>query len=416
MKRIAIPLLLILSASVAAAQDEPAQDRPERTYPFLIVDSPAGQLTMRLEDQDYLSGYRLFADLTNKHFKPAVSYLIQGAACLFLLKTMTHEEGHRAVLRGEHIDSGTRPFLFGSRAGYVDGVTDQTLKNLRDTKFPTFVRLHTAGFESDYMLATREETLLAFEDESYRNLMIEYLFRKAAPIIYFTEGVVKRNTDGPEEANELERDIVGNDLYGVIRHLFRPDMEYLRYTRYEDLTSEEHGYLQRVQWRTFLNLANANVIGIRNFRLSSSLKGNLGLGHSMGPFGDFIDEKIWIACPHKLKVNVYLREFENRDHWFFGAGGGVVGYQLTRRLSASATVHYWNQPSNLSFNSGTGKSGGALDVTGSYKLMIRQKSSMNYLSLDMGMICKTAGFLPEETALDRHFGLRFGLSLGLRSN
>jgi hypothetical protein len=409
----AIPLLMLLSARAVAAQDGPGADQKGSDYPFLIIDSPAGQLTMRMVDQDYLSGYRLFAKLTNGHLKPALAYLVQGTACLFLLKTMTHEEGHRAILRGENVDSGTRPFLFEKRAGYVDGVTDQTLQNLRDRKFPTFIRLHTAGFESDYMLATREETLLAFEDETYKNLMVEYLFRKAAPIIYFTEGLFKRNTDGPEEANELERDIVGNDLYGVIRHLFRPTMEYRRYTRYEDLTDEEHAYLGRVQWRTFLNLANANVIGIRNFRLADSFKGNLGLGHSMGPFGDYIDQKMWLTCPHKLKVSAYLREFENRDHWFFGAGAGVLGYPLTRHLSASAMVHYWNQPLNLGFNSSIGKSGGAVDVSGSYKFMIDRKSYLRYLSLDVGLICKTAGFLPEETALNAHVGLRFGLSFGL---
>jgi hypothetical protein len=32
----------------------------------------------------------------------------------------------------------------------------------------------------------------------------------------------------------------------------------------------------------------------------------------------------------------------------------------------------------------------------------------------MAMIYKTVGFLPEETAMAKHFGFRFGLSLGLR--
>jgi hypothetical protein len=226
----------------------------------------------------------------------------------------------------------------------------------------------------------------------------------------------KRDTDGPEEANELERDVVGNDLYGAIRHLFRPTMEYRRYTRYSDLTDEEHRYLERVQWRTFLNLANANVIGIRNFRISDHLKADFGLGHCMSPFGDFIDEKIWVAYRQKLKVKGYLREFENRDHWFFGAGAGINDYPLARRLSISASLHYWKQPTGLSFNAATGKPGGAVDITGSYKLILKQKSCLRYLSLDTGMIYKSAGFLPEEMALDEHFGLRFGLSLGLRSN
>ena len=416
MKKLAILLLLTLSASTVLAQGEPDPSEKARNYHFILLDSPMRSLTMREVDQDYLSAYRLFADTTNKTFNPAVSYLIQTASCLFLLKTMTHEEGHRTILRQEDIASGTRPFLFEDRGGYVDGVTDQTLKNLRDTKFPTFIRLHTAGFESDYMLATKEETLFSFEDERYKNLMVEYLFRKAALLIYFTEGLFKRDSDGPEEADELKRDIVGNDLYGVIRHLFRPTMEYRRYTRYSDLTTEELRYLQRVQRRTFLNLVNANLIGTRNFQLTDNLKANLGMGHCMGPFGDFIDEKIWLSYRKDVKINAYLREFENRDHWFFGAGAGIHEYPLTRRLSMSGTAHYWKQPFSLSFNSGTSKAGGAIEVDGSYKLMVKQKSRLKYLSLDMGMTYKTAGFLPEETALDRHLGLRLGLSLGLRGD
>jgi len=416
MKKIAIMMLMFYSAVAAFAQDEPGKNERERNYPFIAIDSPARLFTMRQLDQDYLSGYRLFADATNKNLNPVASYLIQGITSLFLLKTMTHEEGHRAILTGENISSGDRPFYFMNRAGYVDGVTDATLKNLRDTQFPTFIRLHIAGFESDYMLATREETLLSFEDEKYRNLAVEYMFRKAALLVYFTEGIFKRDSDGPEEANELERDIVGNDLYGVIRHLFRPAMEYRRYTRYNDLTDEEHRYLRRVQWRTFFNLANANLIGIRNFRLTDNLTANLGLGHCMGPFGDFIDQKIWMTYRQKLKMSAYLREFENRNHWFLGMGAGIHDYPLTRRLSASAMAHYWNQPLHLNFNSSTGKSGGAVDLSGSYKVILRQNAYLKYLSLDMGMIYKSAGFLPEETALDQHFGLRFGIRLGLRGN
>jgi hypothetical protein len=416
MKKRVILLLMILYAATVLAQDGAAPEERIKNYPFIFLDSPLHPFTMRQLDQDYLSAYRLFADTANKNLRPALSYLIQTASCLFMLKTMTHEEGHRSILRQEGIDSGTRPFLFEDRGGYVDGVTDQTLKNLRDTKFPSFIRLHTAGFESDYMLATREETLLSFEEESYRNLMVEHLFRKAALLIYFTEGYFKRDSDGAEEEDELKRDIVGNDLYGVIRHLFRPTMQYQRYTRYSDLTDEEHQYLRRVQQRTFLNLANANLIGIRNFRITDDLKANLGMGHCMGPFGDFIDEKIWLSYRQDLKVNAYLREFENRDHWFFGAGAGINEYPLARRLRVSGMLHYWKQPLDLSFNSGTGKAGGAIDLDGSYRFLVKEKSSLKYLALDIGMIYKTSGFLPEETSLDQHLGLRFGLRLGFRSN
>jgi len=414
MKRITVLLLAMASVASLAAQDAPSAGSSEQRYSFVLRDSPARLFTMRQFDENSLSGFRLLSGLLNRDLKPVLSYAIQGAFGLLFFKTLTHEEGHRSILAGEDIGAVSHPFPFSERSGYVDGVTDATLQNLRDTKFPTFIRLHTAGFESDYMLATREETLMSQGDESYKNLVVEYLLRKVAIVRYFTEGIFKHDTDGPEEADELRRDIVGNDLYSVIRHLFRPTMAYTRYTRYADLTDRERHYLHRVEARTFLNLANANLIGVSNVRLADDLRGNIGLGHCMGPFGDFVDEKLWLACKEKVKVNAYLREFENLDRWFLGAGIGINDYPVGKRLEVSAIVHYWNQPLGLSFTERRGKSGGAVDVTGRYKLLLRHDSRFQYLSLDLGVIYKTAGFLPEEIELRKYLGVRFGLSLGFR--
>jgi hypothetical protein len=409
-------LLVVASAAPAAAQETPDPAPGEKTYPFILRDSPPRLFTMRQFDEDYLSAYRLFSDLLNSNLRPAVSYAIQGAAVILLFHGLTHEEAHRAVLVGEDIGAVSHPFQLSERGGFVVGVTDATLQNLRDTKFPTFIRLHTAGFESDYMLATREETLMSHGDEPFRNLAVDYLLRKAGTIRYFTEGIFKYNTDGAEEANELDRDVVGNDLYGAIRHLFRPTMAYQRYTRYADLTDEELGYLHRVQNRTFLNLANANVIGVTNFRVSDAIRLNAGLGHSMGPFGDFIDQKVWLTVNRKMKISGYLREFENRTHWFYGAGVGVTDYPVTGRVAVSAAVHYWNQPVGLSFVASNGRSGGAVDLTGRYKVPVRGSAWLRYLTLDVGAIYKTTGFLPEELALGEHFGVRVGLSLITKGN
>ena len=415
MKWITALLLVVASAAPVAAQDT-GSGKGEKSYPFILRDSPPRLFTMRQFDEVSLSTYRLFSDLLNSNLKPVVSYAVQGAVVLLFFHGLTHEEAHRAILVGEDIGAVSHPFQLSERGGYVVGVTDATLQNLRDTKFPTFIRLHTAGFESDYMLATREETLMSQGDESYKNLAVEYLARKAGIIRYFTEGIFKYNTDGAEEANELDRDVVGNDLYGAIRHLFRPTMEYTRYTRYADLTDEELGYLHRVQYRTFLNLANANVIGVTNFRVSDAVRLNVGLGHCMGPFGDFIDQKVWLAVKGKVKISGYLREFENRNRWFYGAGVGVNDYPVAGRVAVSAAVHYWNQPADLSFTALDGRPGGAVDVTGRYKVPLRHSTWLRSLSLDVGVIYKTAGFLPEELALGEHFAVRAGLSLITRGN
>ena len=83
--------------------------------------------------------------------------------------------------------------------GYVDGVTDLTLENLRNTDFPDFIRLYTAGSESDYMMGNHEESLLAFGDETFRNLAAEYLLRKAFLIQYYLIGFFHYDIDGNEE-------------------------------------------------------------------------------------------------------------------------------------------------------------------------------------------------------------------------
>jgi hypothetical protein len=415
-RKIAGLLLVLASAAVLAAQDAPAPPADGRTYPFILRDSPARLFTMRQFDENALSGFRLFSGLLNGSLRPVLSYAIQGACVILFFHTMTHEEGHRAILAGLDIGSVSHPFAFSDRGGYVTGVTDATLQNLRDSDLPAFIRLHTAGFETDYMMAWREETLMSLGDESFRNLAVEYLYRKLGIIRYLTEGVFKHDTDGPEEANELERDVVGNDLYGAVRHLFRPAMPYTRYTRYADLTGEERGYLRRVQFRTLLNLVNPNVIGVANLRVSGAVRINVGLGHSLGPFGDFIDQKVWLVLKRKVKLSAYLREFQNLNRWFVGAGVGLVDFPLARRLDLTALAHYWDEPVGLSFTERAGRSGGAVDLTGRYRLFVKDGPWLRSLSIDLGLICKSAGFLPEELALGKHFGVRVGLSLVTRAD
>jgi hypothetical protein len=117
---------------------------------------------------------------------------------------------------------------------------------------------------------------------------------------------------------------------------------------------------------------------------------------------------IGLSYGRRLNLSLYVREFENRDHWFVGAGAGISDYALTSRLSVSAALHYWDQPADLGFNTATGKSGGAVDISGSYRLG-RGRPSLKAVAVEAGMVAKTAGFLPEEMALDRHVGFRVGL-------
>jgi hypothetical protein len=379
-----------------------------RSYPFLIQDSPSSLFTMRQVDIAYVSGSRLYATWLNKTSKPFLSYLLQSAGFILFLGPLTHEEAHRAILTGKNIGSVSRPFLFSERGGYVDGVSDQTLKDLRDYDFPDYTRLYIAGLESDYMLTHREETLFAFSMESTKNFYIEYILRKVFLMQYYLMGFLHYDIDGLEEANELERDVVGNDVYGVVRHLHRPSMEFHRYTRYNDLSSIEKNYVRKMGFRSFLNLLNCNIIGINSFKINDNLSVNAGLGHTMCPFGDFIDENLWIHFLQKVNLETYFRQFQNADHWFMAGGIGIHEYPIGKKLNSSVSLHWWNQPEQLRFVESRCVPGGALEAQAKYTVFAPTRCSIKSISVDLGFIYKSYGYLPEEIQLSRHFGVNVG--------
>ena len=382
-------------------------------YPFVIQDTPALLFTMRQIDQDYLSGYRLYARALGNSLSPKLNYLVQAVASFAIFVPLSHEEAHRSILSSKSIGAVSQPFHFSKKGGYVDGVPDNLLQDLRDHDFPNYARLYTAGLESDYMLTHREEALFAFEQEKYKDLAVEYLMRKAMMLQYYLIGFVKYDVDGPEEPNELERDIVGNDVYGIVRHLHRPTMAFQRYTRYADLTTDEVSYLKKMGYRSLLNLVNLNIIGIPNIRVTGNLSMNFGLGHAMSPFGDFIDENVWMKYRQKWMIDSYLRQYQNRGRWFLAGGFGIKDYALTDRLISSVNLHLWDQPDNLGFNDTQSKLGGAVEWTGSYFFPTHQNKQLKGISLDLGFTYKTAGFLPEELEMKEHFGVRLGMSLAL---
>lgn len=406
--------LLLMAFFTCGAQTDSIAKRVHFTeYPFIILDSPAKLFTMRQVNENYISAYRLYANFLNNNFKPWVSYSIQAASFLVFFEKLTHEEAHLSILTGNNIVSFSLPYSLSGKSGYVNGVTDQTLKNLRDTNFPNFMRLYTAGFESDYLLNWRAQSLMSFGDEAYKNMGVEYILRKIMLMQYTLIGFFKYDVDEPEETDELQRDVVGNDFYGSIRHLFRPTMEFKRYTLYNELTDQELSYMRRIGFRTFINLIDPNLFGFSNFGIGKNLKINAALGHLMCPFGDFIDEKLWVLYRDKLKVSIYLRQFENENYWFWGGGAGVSDFQINNKVSATIKVHWWDQPVNFGFAQQVHEPGGAVELKGKYRFYPLTQSGPKAVSVNIGVIYKTKGYLPEEFYLQQHLGINVGLSIYL---
>lgn len=382
-------------------------------YSFVIQDSPSQLFTMRQVNESYLSGYRLLSRGLYSVFEDDYyADLIQLGLETFFLMPLTHEEGHRSILTVNNIGSVSQPYFNEHGAAYVTGVTDETLRNLRDNKLPTYIRLHSGGLESDYMLSKRMEAIGSFEQDIFKHYKWEYWTRKMSILQYYVTGLFHYDIDIEEESNELKRDIVGYDTYGAARHLHRPDMDFYRYTKYKDLTSEEKNYVRRMGYRSLLNLLNPLIMGKNNFKLTDNLKINAGMGYTMAPFGDFIDETVWLKY-NDFNIELYFRQFQNKENWFPGFGLSLVDYSFSERFMTTIRGHFWEQPENMDFYTSDVTTGGAIDTKFSYFFLTDKEGTLKGLSIDLGMIYKTKGFLPGELYMDEHFGLRLGTSVRL---
>ncbi|MCX7697314.1 MAG: hypothetical protein N2Z72_06450 [Bacteroidales bacterium] len=404
----------ILWPQESTNSNSPSQDNYDSlhaNYPFIFMDRPALLFTMRQMNENALSLYRMFGRyIYNKVKLPMdlnTTIVILFDALFFI--PLTHEEGHRSILTRHKIGSISQPYFNKYGAAYVKGVADSTLKRLRDSHLPDYIRLHSAGLESDYMFLKQIETLLAFQQERYSILQWTYLLRKISVIQYLASGLFKIKVNIKEEPNELDRDIVGHDVYSFARHIYRPHMTFYRYTEYHDLTNEEKRFIRRIGFRSFLNALHPSIVGIPYFTLNRTHI-NLGLGYMLAPFGDFIELHIWSSWK-KWNISTYFRGYQNKHTWFPAIGISMSQYPLFKHFFLDAQIHIWQQPQNLSFNTSTPFTGFAVDGLLQYHFPALKISSFNYISLNLGMLYKTKGFLPQEVNLSRCLSPRIGLSI-----
>tara|TARA_B110000037_G_C17065170_1_gene483488 strand:- start:232 stop:1467 length:1236 start_codon:yes stop_codon:yes gene_type:complete len=387
------------------------KDSLQKTYEFTIYDG-SESFTMNQFSKNYLSSYRIFSRtidelIPNKKVKMVVKF---SAISLFGLP-YTHEEGHRSVLTSKGIGSISQPFFGSNGAAYVKGVKDIELINLRNTDLPNYARLHSAGLESDYMIASKVEEFVAFEEESYEVLKEEYLLRKMGLMTYhLTTLIPPLMPKLAEEDNELKRDIVGHDIWGFVRHLHRPSMPFFRYTDFEDLTNAEKKYAKGLAWKSFSNLLSPMLFGKTNFHLNTNLKGNFSIGHSLSPFGDYFEQIFYLFYKNKHKIIFYLREFMNRDKTFFASGVKLHNYKWSKKVATSFGLDVWNQPESLSFTTTNNKLGGNIYLKLNYFTYQNKDNFIKGIGLFTEGFYKAEGFLPEFASLDNDFGIRFGLS------
>lgn len=329
---------------------------------------------------------------------------------ILLLHPITHEEGHRSILTNLNIGAISQPIVDKNGVAKVIGVTDATLKNLRDTDLPDYIRLHTAGLESDIAYLNSLNAKLSFEEEESKFVKMDLFGRSSGVAMYYLTSWINRKFKLEEyKTPELERDIVGHDIWGMIRHIHRPTMDFHRYTTWDELTEEEKKFANKTAIFSLINLANPNLFNIRNFTLKNGNKLGFNLGYSLSPFGDYFSQNIYYFMPNKnIKLNPYLIEYFNKNSFFFGAGVKLHNFEYKNKYLFNSSIDFWNQPKELSFTTHKGEFGFGGNINAAYKFFETETKNKSFYA-NLGISYKTKGFVPEQPSLKEDFRINAGV-------
>lgn len=403
-------LLFLLYSYITLAQT--------KYYNFNIYDGKKYLSTMSQTNDLMLNSLRYVGnEINNDSLSKKEKRLYGFGVSLFSIvgQPITHEEGHRSVLTELGIGSVSEPFLNKNLVAQVTGVTDATLINLRSIDFPNYIRLHSGGLESDYAYLKKTDAVLNFNEEKHNIVYQDYFVRTLGTEFYYLSLLFKSKVGLKEiDTPELERDIVGHDLYGMIRHLHRPTMNFFRYTEFEDLTNEEKSYAKRVGLLSLINFLNPNIWKKKSFVLSKNVNGNFSVNYSSSPFGDFVEQNAYLNLNNKLKINPYFRQYFNKNSLFLATGINLHNYELGQgKYLLNASIDTWNQPKNQDFNTRINEFGYSLKSDFAIRFTSWNESTKSAY-FNIGISYKTKGFIPEAPSLKEDFRINVGFVLSVK--
>lgn len=361
-------------------------------YPFDIYNTSVRSLTMNQANQiaDNLTVFTNNRILDYGENWVTVGLLWAKTLTLdfYLTSIWAHEEGHRSVLTAHGINSKNR-----WKEWAVTGVSTATLQNFKRDHYTDFIRLHTAGLESQAMRIVNLERMITFDRNDRRAVAFPLIYNRVYMFLYLNSSITNNYFDvAQDEFNtaENERDIVGHDVYGMTHHLFnKDDIDYTkRYNHREDLTDREEDYVSRIEsmsWLTFLNTSMfLSPIQVGNIQFTS------GMNYYLAPFGDVTELNTFISSPLG-KNRITMRLFGNHERFF-----PAIELSDHRRdvgpVFVSTTAGVWQNPRDFDFFTDKSEYGASLDMTIEYM--------WRYGGVYAGLFTKTAGFVPGYTQKD----------------
>lgn len=333
--------------------------------------------------------------------------------------TWMHEEYHKAVLARRGFDSFNEVYYFPffSSVVKVSHVKDEDLQTLADQYSADFVRLNSAGAESQIHQVQTLQQNSFFYDQSLPLVPLYWIS------IFGSYGYIQSCTNQSEwddkkdltdEPEIRQRDFTGPDFTAWVRELFNPSLPYAargthpsgvginRYLFPKDLSEHEKYYLLATSYRHLFNFVSPFMFGIRHLSFGEH-RVNFAFRHLLTSFGDDISLDVYYKnTENRLGMVVSPHIYSNYTTTFFGLELNLVDYPvLDKNFLLSGRMMLWTQPKNQSFTTTEHSLGGLLGLKMTYIVDIWEP----YLAVE----AKTGGWVMGNVFLEEDVSARLGL-------
>lgn len=373
---------LVIAFSSFFMKNLPAQER----YPFDVVYTQTKPFTI-VQVNDIADNIIIFSnerilDYGKSWITVSALWVKTFTIDFYLFSIWAHEEGHRSILNSHGIYSKNDWVNWA-----VDGVENSELQKLKKNHYSDFIRLHTAGLESQGMRVLSLEEKLNFESNRRDAVMFPLFYNKFYQLLYLNSGLTNNYFDVAQNElrlNSKDKDIVGHDVYGMIHHLFHSnEIDYeKRYYHRDDLSDSEKEYLKKIENTSWIIFLDSNLflphINVGKVQFST------GMNYYPAPFGDVIESNTFLIS--SLGKNRVSFRFYRNHSWVFPS----IEIEDYRRPFGSfcltTSLSFWQNPSGFDF------------YTKKFFYGIGAKVEIEYLwdhfGIYLGTIAKTRGFYP----------------------
>jgi hypothetical protein len=374
----------------------------EELYPFTLYNSNLSYFSMQQANEIVLNSSLFISNRSNELLEKytdsiwakTLLNLTLGITYFSTVDVWGHEEGHRSILSYHDIASHN-----AWSDGAVDEVSTKILNDFKKDNFVDFIRLHTAGIESEAVLIDEFEEKLLFENHHpvsayvplWTHKLINYMYissQDEGDGNHYDNNDNYNNFDELIEEKEMDRDIVGHDVYGFVRHLFtKKDVTYeKRYSNIDEFTPEQKSYHDRIVDRAWINFLDMNLFRMLYGKIDVyGYDASVGFNYYLSPFGDVTDLNI-ITASKKSKNKLTLRQLGNHNDTFY-----AVQFKDYRRnfddFWLTSTVNVWQNPKEFDFFTAEKFYGASLALNIEYKIN-------ETLNISSEIFSKTKGFLP----------------------